>query len=160
MREKTGLHPHSDRWCSAFCLSLWFSIGGLQLWTTLLSCPGSAPLASYREPLWGMHWLHLPAGRIPAFLNKAVTPPWSSSMAWLPRTSISPLLFRCQTHTRLENNRRSDVATSRRIDPMQRKCRAGSELRPLRTVSQDCKMSAFYRHFLLLQQRAGLRETW
>ena len=26
-----------------------------------------------------MHWLHLPAGRIPAFLNKALTPPPSSS---------------------------------------------------------------------------------
>lgn len=45
------------------------------------------PIGSY---FGGMHWLHLPAARIPAFLNKALNPP----CCW-PGCPAPPLLFRC-----------------------------------------------------------------
>lgn len=83
-----------------------------------------------------MHWLHLPAGRIPAFLNKAVTPTMVFLNVW-PGCPTSPLLHCCldAKHTRPKNNSPSNVATSCWIDRAQMKWRDGSELR--RTVSQD-----------------------
>lgn len=85
----------------------------------------------------GMHRLHLPAGRIPAFLNKAPPPPTHTPrlpLTLLPRTTITRPLFKRQTQTLLGSNSSSDVATSHRTAQHDtaygRGCRHSSEIEP------------------------------